>query len=54
MKKASGIISAIIVDPATGGMWTLKAKNGQDIDSLKVILLENATDEQMTEATKIN
>lgn len=49
MKKASGIISVIIVDPATGGMWTLKA-----IDSLKVILLENATDEQMTEATKIN
>lgn len=54
MKKASGIISIIIVDPATGGMWTLKAKNGQDIDSLKVILLENATDEQMTKATKIN
>ncbi len=49
-----GLIGWLIVDPASGGMWALEAKNGQDIESLKVILLENATDSQMSEAQKIN
>lgn len=49
-----GFIGWLIVDPATGGMWTISAKNGQDIENLNVILLENATDEMMGNAIKVN
>ncbi|MGR5309558.1 hypothetical protein ACPV34_06780 [Photobacterium damselae] len=48
-----GFVGWLIVDPATGGMWTLEAKNGQDIENLNVVLLENATDEMMGKAVKI-
>ncbi|KAB7689054.1 hypothetical protein GBN24_11945 [Plesiomonas shigelloides] len=49
-----GFIGWLIVDPATGGMWALEAKNGQDIENLKVILLENASDKMMAKAKKIS
>ncbi|MCD9492593.1 hypothetical protein GLP30_17280 [Photobacterium phosphoreum] len=49
-----GLIGWLIVDPATGGMWTLEAKNGQDIENLNVVLLENATDKMMGNAVKVN
>ncbi len=49
-----GFIGWLIVDPATGGMWALSAKNGQDIENLNVTLLENTSDEMMSKATKLN
>lgn len=49
-----GFIGWLIVDPATGGMWALSAKDGQDVENLNVILLENATDEIMSQVEKIN
>ncbi|ELB2875209.1 hypothetical protein QNF00_003121 [Vibrio alginolyticus] len=49
-----GLIGWLIVDPATGGMWALEAKNGQDIENLKVTLLENTSEEVLSHAKKIN
>ncbi|UTZ37365.1 hypothetical protein HB763_12040 [Vibrio campbellii] len=48
-----GLIGWLIVDPATGGMWAIEAKNGQDIENLNVVLLENATDKMMADAVKV-
>lgn len=48
-----GFIGWLIVDPATGGMWSIEAKNGQDIEDLHVVLLANATDKMMSDAVKV-
>ena len=47
------LIGWLIVDPATGGMWALEAHNGQDIESLKVILKKDATLDQLSSAKKV-
>lgn len=49
-----GLIGWLIVDPATGGMWSLEANNGQDTESLKVILLKDASSEMLSSAKKIS
>ena len=48
-----GFIGWLIVDPANGGMWALEAKNGQEIDSLNVILKKDATYQQLSQAKRI-
>lgn len=48
-----GFIGWLIVDPATGGMWSLDTQNGQDIEKIKVMLIQDATDKMMSKAKKI-
>lgn len=48
-----GLIGWLIVDPATGGMWALESKEGQDVDNLRVVLLEDAPMEVLMQAKKV-
>lgn len=51
---SASVIGWLIVDPYTGGMWVLEAKNGQKLDELKVTLVEDTPANVMSEARKIN
>ena len=48
-----GFLGWLIVDPISGGMWALDAPKGHDITNLKVTLLQDATDEMMSKAIKV-
>lgn len=49
-----GLIGWFIVDPVTGGMWQIEAPEGMDINSLRVVLKDNAPKELLTSAIKVN
>lgn len=48
-----GLIGWLIVDPITGSMWALRAKNGQDPGNIRVILLKDASKELFDKAVKV-
>lgn len=48
-----GLIGWLIVDPATGAMWTIEADQGHDAENIRVILRQDATNEMMNQAVSI-
>ncbi len=48
-----GLIGWVVIDPVTGGMWTLKTPDGQEAKEVKVLLKENVPVETMEKAKKV-
>ncbi|MBN1467264.1 MAG: hypothetical protein JW924_00930 [Fusobacteriaceae bacterium] len=49
-----GFIGWLVVDPLTGGMWTLTTPDGQKAKDVQIVLKENVSESDLKKANKIN